>query len=51
MCQEGVFQHAFVSAGFSEDDAKAAPLGVDSEDIKDVLLVGRPGLRKVVCRS
>jgi hypothetical protein len=39
--QEGLFEHAFAGAGFAQDQAEAALLGVDSEDVEDFLLVGQ----------
>jgi hypothetical protein len=36
---EGVFEDGFASAGFAEDEAEAALLGVDFEDVEVALLV------------
>jgi hypothetical protein len=39
MVQERLLQDAFAGAGFAQHQAKAALLGVDSEDVEDFLLV------------
>jgi hypothetical protein len=41
MVQERLLQDAFAGAGFAQDQAQAALLGVDAEDVKDFLLVGQ----------
>ena len=40
---EGVFEDAFAGAGFSQDEAESALLGVDLQDVEDFLLVGQQG--------
>ena len=37
--EEGLFEDAFAGAGFAQDQAQAALLGVDAEDVEDFLLV------------
>ena len=53
--QEGVFENAFAGAGFAEDDAEPALLGVDSKDVKDFLLVGQErdgfGIKRVAVQA
>ncbi len=41
---DGVFEDGFAGAGLAEDDAEAALLGVDVDDFKEALLVGKEGL-------
>jgi len=38
---EGVFEDGFSGAGFSDEDAESALLGVDVEDVEVALLVGK----------
>ena len=45
MVQERLLQDAFAGAGFAQHQAKAALLGVDSEDVEDLLLVSQQGER------
>jgi hypothetical protein len=47
VCEQGLFEDALAGARFAEDQAEAALLGVDAQDVKDFLLVGqkRDGLR------
>lgn len=47
MIEQGVFDEAFACARFAQDQAEAALLGVDAEDVEDFLLVveQRAGLR------
>ncbi|MBK9990947.1 MAG: hypothetical protein IPP19_09495 [Verrucomicrobia bacterium] len=39
MIYEGLFEDGFAGAGFTEDEAKPALLGVDFQDVEDLLLV------------
>ena len=39
--QEGLLQDALARAGFAQDEAEAALLSVNSEDIEDFLLVSQ----------
>ena len=41
---DGVFENGFAGAGFAEDDAEPALLGVDFEDVEVALLVFEEGL-------
>jgi len=41
--EEGVFEDAFAGSGFAEEEAEAALLGVDEEDVEDFLLVRQEG--------
>lgn len=41
---EGVFEDGFAGAGLAEDEAEAALLGVDFEDVEVALLVFEEGL-------
>ena len=38
--EERLFEDAFAGAGFAQHQAEAALLGVDAEDVEDLLLVG-----------
>ena len=53
--QERLFEDAFARAGLAEDHAEAALLGVDSEDVKDFLLVGQKrdgfGIKRVALQA
>jgi hypothetical protein len=39
--EEGLFEHALAGAGFAQDQAQAALLGVDAQDVEDFLLVNQ----------
>ena len=41
--EEGVFEHAFSGARFAQDQAEAALLGMNAEDVEDLLLVRQQG--------
>ena len=43
MVQERLLQDAFAGARFAQDQAQAALLGVDAEDVEDFLLVSQEG--------
>jgi len=48
MGEKGGFENAFSGTGFADDQAETTLLGVDEEDIEDVLLVGEQGQGFVV---
>ena len=39
--QQGLLEHAFAGARFAQHQAQAALLGVDPEDVEDLLLVSQ----------
>jgi len=43
MGDKGVLEHALAGAGFAQDEAQAALLGMDAEDVEDLLLVSEQG--------
>jgi hypothetical protein len=43
MIDQGLFEHRFAGARLAQDQAKAALLGVDFEDVQDLLLVFEQG--------
>jgi hypothetical protein len=43
--KQGLFQDALAGARFAQDEAEAALLGVDVEDVEDLLLMGQQGER------
>ena len=53
--QERLFEDALAGAGFAQNDTEAALLGVDSEDVKDFLLVGQKrdgfGIKRVALQA
>jgi len=43
MRKEGLFEDTLAGAGFAEEQAQPALLGVDEEDVEDLLLVRQQG--------